>query len=1036
MMRKLTLILGALCGLYGSAQAQLCGFDQVHRQMLTQDPAYAQRVAATDAHLAQMVQNNANSLIVNTPNGPVYEIPVVIHVVHTGGAVGTMYNPADATLQGMINYLNASYAATWASYPSATTGGTAFPIQFVLAKRTPGCATTSNGIVRVDGSAALGTAYTNNGVNISGTAGVSDATLKTVSVWSHHDYYNIWVVNRIDGNNGTSGTFTAGYAYYPNTPASLDGTVMLATQSVAGNITLPHEIGHAFALRHVFEGDDPGGTGSATTCPSNANCLTQGDMVCDTEPMRRSPFNCPTGTNSCTGVAYANGQRNFMDYSSCQDRFTPGQRTRFMNALISDRSGLISSLGATAIGTTTVTAATCAPTITLPTNTSNAGPRNVELNDMFAPSEGGYNSDGNQVYLDRSCIQRANITAGLNYTINVTTGGFRQYVRVYIDYNNDGAFNATTELAFSSNGTTATPLDLHSGTINIPSTAVTCTPIRMRVITDRFSTGTPPAPCAALSYGQAEDYSIVVKPARPAVSLAFASGSANPSCAGSALTFNATNGGTPGSPVWRWYLNGNFTGATTASYTSSSLVTGDVVTATLSYTTACGVDSVTTTGIVVNRGAVVSPAVSIAVTAGTNPGCAGLPITFTATPTNGGSAPTYQWYVGTVLQTGVTGNSFTSSALNCNNVVSAVMTSNSACASVPTASSNAITFTCGTAPASVTMSVTGGSNPTCAGRAVTFTANPVNGGNAPLYQWFVNGVAVVGATGVSYTNNTYATGDSVYVQLTSNYVCVANTTAVSPAAYLLTIPSVTPYVTKAITAGSNPGCEDSLVQFTATALNGGPAPSFRWFVNGIQVGVNSVYDNTTANDGDLIWVRMTPSGIGSSCFSRDTAYSDTTVLQRKATPKLPFISFIGHDLVSDSANVQWYGPAGLIPGAVGATYSPTATGTYYAVIRNPLCGTGQSNILIVNPLSVGSYNMQGVALFPNPTTGRLTITWTSAATTRIQVTTATGQVVLRDMATLTTSKVLDLSKLASGVYFVNLEDEHGNKGAVRVTVAH
>jgi hypothetical protein len=1032
MMRKLTLFLGALCGLYAGLQAQpLCGFDQQHHQLLRNSTAYAQSVQASDARLNQMAQ--MNSLIVNTPNGPVYQIPVVVHVVHTGGALGSIYNPTDATITGMINYLNATYAATWPSYPSATTGGTAFPVEFVLAKRAPGCVTT-NGIERINGATLLGTNYTSFGVRRSGTNGIADATVKATSNWNHDDYYNIWVVNKIDGQDGTFGTFVAGYAYFQGAPNGLDGTIMLATQAVAGEITLPHEIGHAFNLYHIFEGDDPGSTGSATQCPIETNCATQNDMVCDTEPMRRSPFNCPSGINSCTGVLYANGQRNFMDYSNCQDRFTPGQRTRWINALTSLRPSLISSLGATAI-TTTATAATCTPTITNPANAVNAGVYDVQFSDMTGATDGGYNTDGNVHYIDKTCTQQANVTAGQAYNISIMTGPAREYVRVYIDYNNDGAF-AAGELAYSDNGTTGSPYEVHTGSITIPTTATTCAPLRMRVLSDRFSVGTAPLPCGALGFGQCEDYAVVVKPTQPPVNLAFTPGSANPSCAGTSLSFTASTTGTVLTPVWRWYVNNNFTGATGTSYTSSTLVTGDVVTARLSYTTACNADSTTTNGITINRGAVVTPTTGIAVTTGSNPGCPGTVTGFTAISTNAGSAPTYQWYVGGILQTGVTGNTFSSSSLACNSNIYAVLTSNSTCASTPTATSNTILYTCGTVAPVVTISVISGSNPTCIGRAITFAASPVNGGSSPTYQWYVNGVPVPGATGTSYTSNSYATGDSVFVEMTSNYLCASTAAVRSAATYITTIPSTMPIVTKMITIGSNPGCKDSLIQFTATATFGGAAPTFVWFLNGAPVAGGPVYNNTTANDGDVVWVRMIPSGVGAACYARDTVYSDTTVLGRRATPSKPQIHFIGHNLESDSANVQWYGPAGLIPGAVGAVYTPTAIGTYWAVIRNPLCGTGMSNVLIVSPLSVGGYNMEGVSMYPNPTMGRLTINWTAAATTRITVFTPAGQAVLRDLAAATSNKVLDLSGLASGVYFVNLENEQGAVGAFRVTVMH
>ncbi len=68
----------------------------------------------------------------------VSEIPVVIHVMHTGGLEGSQYNPADAQLTGMIDYLNQSFQATWAAYSAPGSGGTRVPFRFVLAQRASG----------------------------------------------------------------------------------------------------------------------------------------------------------------------------------------------------------------------------------------------------------------------------------------------------------------------------------------------------------------------------------------------------------------------------------------------------------------------------------------------------------------------------------------------------------------------------------------------------------------------------------------------------------------------------------------------------------------------------------------------------------------------------------------------------------------------------------------------------------------------------------------------------------------------------------
>jgi hypothetical protein len=87
----------------------------------------------------------------------------------------------------------------------------------------------------------------------------------------------------------------------------------------------------------------------------------------------------------------------------------------------------------------------------------------------------------------------------------------------------------------------------------------------------------------------------------------------------------------------------------------------------------------------------VAPAVSIALTSGTNPTCSGSSLTFTATPINGGTTPSYQWLVNG-SNAGTNSPTFTTSSLTNGQIVSCVMTSNAACASPSTATSNGITI--------------------------------------------------------------------------------------------------------------------------------------------------------------------------------------------------------------------------------------------------------------------------------------------------------------------------------------------------------
>ena len=101
----------------------------------------------------------------------------------------------------------------------------------------------------------------------------------------------------------------------------------------------------------------------------------------------------------------------------------------------------------------------------------------------------------------------------------------------------------------------------------------------------------------------------------------------------------------------------------------------------------CGNDSVLGRIIVDDM---LTPAVSITSSDADNIICLGTSVTFTAHPVNGGTSPTYQWKLNGIDVFGEVTNTYTKSTLVDGDQVSVVMTSNSACASPSTATSNII----------------------------------------------------------------------------------------------------------------------------------------------------------------------------------------------------------------------------------------------------------------------------------------------------------------------------------------------------------
>lgn len=243
----------------------------------------------------------------------------------------------------------------------------------------------------------------------------------------------------------------------------------------------------------------------------------------------------------------------------------------------------------------------------------------------------------------------------------------------------------------------------------------------------------------------------------PAVTIALTAGT-NPSCAGSSRTYTATpvNGGS--TPAYQWKVNGVNAGTNSATFTTTTLTNGQVVTCVLTSNLACASPTTATSaGLTATVNATVTPSVVIAITSGSNPSAAGASVTFTATPTNGGTTPAYQWKVnGTNV--GTNAATYTTTTLTNGQIVTCVMTSNATCPSPATATSNAITMT-----------ITGGSTYCTAGttnityeRITNVTAGSINNTSTNSsysdYSALSTNVSVGVAQAITVTlGNAYAT---------------------------------------------------------------------------------------------------------------------------------------------------------------------------------------------------------------------------------------------------------------------------------------
>ena len=243
-------------------------------------------------------------------------------------------------------------------------------------------------------------------------------------------------------------------------------------------------------------------------------------------------------------------------------------------------------------------------------------------------------------------------------------------------------------------------------------------------------------------------------------------------CLGSPVTITATpfDGGTH--PVYEWWVNGASVADTSSTFTYTPSE-GDVITTRLISNAPCRLADSSMTSLSLTVSPTVTPSVLITSTAPGSITCVGTTVNFTANPTNGGTAPAYQWFINS---TGVgTGNTYSYGPTN-GDTVEVIMTSNFPCVTTPTASNSTIMTVEPVAIPVGVVSVAPGYI-LSAGESATFTCTITGGGgSAPTYQWTVNGAAITGATNSTYTTSGLTSGDVVSCTVVNTDPCSSSST--------------------------------------------------------------------------------------------------------------------------------------------------------------------------------------------------------------------------------------------------------------------
>lgn len=308
-MKKLLLFIFIFIAIFKlNAQSQ-CGTDEYDAFMKRTNPQYAAERQKMEQQIYSILKNKENNpnarIMQNDCQQGVFTIPVVVHVIHKGEAVGTGTNISDAQIQSAIKGMNDKWR-------HIVGDGVDLEIQFALAIRDTNNNAT-NAITRYDGRVFPN--YQSSGVPPN--SALVTPLMDSSKAWDRNNYINIWVVDMSEPWGGMS---TIGYNYY----LFVDYAQMNYSSS-----TLSHEMGHTFGLKHTFTGSDAIGD----NCPINIDCLLDGDGVCDTPPHKVDECN----STSCTGIGdLQNSFKNYMSYCGSTTRFTQGQKERARATLFSN----------------------------------------------------------------------------------------------------------------------------------------------------------------------------------------------------------------------------------------------------------------------------------------------------------------------------------------------------------------------------------------------------------------------------------------------------------------------------------------------------------------------------------------------------------------------------------------------------------------------------------------------------------------------------------------------------------------------------
>jgi len=179
---------------------------------------------------------------------------------------------------------------------------------------------------------------------------------------------------------------------------------------------------------------------------------------------------------------------------------------------------------------------------------------------------------------------------------------------------------------------------------------------------------------------------------------------------------------------------------------------------------------------------------------------------------------------------------------------------------------------------------------------------------------------------------------------------------------------------------------------------------------------NQITQNIFVDTNKIVFVTATNS---SGC----KGLSDTVNVVWHALPNKPVITIVGNDtlIYTTNLNMQWYYNSNILVGATDTIHIAQNNGNYYVQVSDAFGCTNNSDTVNVILLGIENAISKLVSIYPNPTTGKITIALKDNSVKMVTMLNLLGEVVMEKKLIKQNKLVLNIGNLAKGVYYIRLD---------------